>query len=169
MAAETKRERTFNWDNPLTGAAKAKDMPGLNYLMAMAAGNLPIPPVLSTLDIQVGNIEKGSVTFVFNPQEFHYNPIGTVHGGVITTVLDSAMGCTLHSLLPAGTGYTTLELKVNFLKAVTMQSGQLNATGKVIHAGSRTALIEAQLTDSSGTVYAHAVSTCLIIAGRKEG
>jgi len=169
MVEDTKRERTFSWDNPLTGATKAMQMTGLEYLHAMKDGSKPFPPLMHTLDFNVGSIDKGSVTFTFKPQEFHYNPIGTVHGGVITAILDSAMGCTLHSLLPTGTAYTTLELKVNFLKAVTIQSGQLKATGKVIHTGNRTALIEAQLTDGIGTVYAHAVSTCLIITAKTEG
>lgn len=102
------------------------------------------------------------MSFLFEPQEFHYNPIGTVHGGVISAILDSAMGCSIHSLLPAGTGYTTLELKVNFLKAVTAQTGELSATGKVIHAGNRIALVEARLTDKHNIIYAHGVSTCMI-------
>lgn len=85
-----------------------------------------------------------------------------MHGGVISTVLDSAMGCTLHSLLPAGTGYTTLELKVNFIKAITIKNGTLKAIGKVIHAGRSSAILEAQLLDATGKVYAHAISTCMI-------
>ena len=167
MQTENKRERTFSWGNPLEGAAKAMYMNGTEYLQAMTDGSLPLPPVMHTLDFHVGGLTPGSVTFVFTPQEFHYNPIGTVHGGVISAILDSAMGCSLHSLLPAGTGYTTLELKVNFLKAVTIQSGELKAVGKVISKGSRTALTEAQLLDNAGNIYAHAVSTCLIMQVKK--
>ncbi|HLP19602.1 MAG TPA: PaaI family thioesterase, partial [Chitinophagales bacterium] len=99
----------------------------------------------------------------FTPQEFHYNPIGTVHGGVISAILDSAMGCSLHTLLEAGTGYTTLELKVNFIKAITIQTGPVRAIGKVINQGGRTALTEAKLVDANGKLLAHATSTCLIL------
>jgi len=120
---------------------------------------------LDTLDLKPISLEKGFAVFGFEPQEFHYNTIGTVHGGVIAAILDSAMGCAIHATLEAGTGYTTLELKVNFLKAVTIKSGPLKATGKVIHGGKRTALVESQLTDDAGNIYAHSVSTCLILKG----
>ena len=156
------RERTFRWDDPMKGAKEALTMAGLDYFQAMNDGRLPMPPLLHTLDFKVESIEKGKAVFAFEPQELHYNPIGTVHGGVISAILDSAMGCSIHSLLAAGTGYTTLELKVNFLKAITIKSGELKAVGKVIHSGSRTALVEAQLIDEKGTIYAHGVSTCMI-------
>lgn len=157
------RERTFQWDNPLEGAKQALQMSGLEYLQAMGDGKIPFPPLLHTLDFKPTHLEKGKVIFSFQPQEFHYNPIGSVHGGVISAILDSAMGCTLHSILEAGTGYTTLELKVNFLKTVTTKIEELHAVGKIIHAGGRTALVEAQLIDKDNTVYAHGVSTCLIL------
>ncbi|RYU96826.1 PaaI family thioesterase [Emticicia agri] len=157
------RERTFQWDNPLEGAKQALQMSGLDYLQAMGDGKIPFPPLLHTLDFKPTHLEKGKVIFSFKPQEFHYNPIGSVHGGVISAILDSAMGCTLHSILEAGTGYTTLELKVNFLKAITTRIDELHAVGKIIHAGGRTALVEAQLIDKDNTVYAHGVSTCLIL------
>ena len=158
-----KRERTYQWEDPMQGASEGGAMSGYDYLRAMTDGKLPLPPLLHTLDFKVGSLDKGIVSFEFEPQEFHYNPLGTVHGGVITAILDSAMGCSVHSLLPAGTFYTTLELKVNFLKPITIKSGTLKATGKVINLGSRTALVEAQLTGSNGTIYAHAVSTCMLI------
>ena len=162
------RERTFRWDDPMKGAKEALTMAGLDYFQAMNDGRLPMPPLLHTLDFKVESIEKGKAVFAFEPQEFHYNPIGTVHGGVISAILDSAMGCSIHSLLAAGTGYTTLELKVNFLKAITIKSGELKAVGKVIHSGSRTALVEAQLIDEKGTIYAHGVSTCMIFNLKAE-
>ena len=158
----TKRSRTIQWEDPLRGATEAKGMSGFDYLKSMSDGGLPLPPLLYTLDFKVESLERGQAIFSFEPQEFHYNPIGTVHGGVISAILDSAMGCSLHSLLPAGTGYTTLELKVNFLKSITIRTGLLKAVGKVIYSGSKTALTEAQLIDSTGTIYAHGLSTCLI-------
>lgn len=158
-----KRSRTITWNDPMEGAKEAMKMDGIAYLQAMSDHKLPLPPLLYTLDFSVSQIEAGNVVFEFTPQEFHYNPIGTVHGGVITAILDSAMGCSVHSLLPAGKGYTTLELKVNFLKAITIKTGKLKTLGKVINLGGRTALIEAQLLDENNAVYAHAVSTCLIL------
>lgn len=156
------RTRTVSWEDPSIGAKKALEMSGLEYIQAMKDELIPPPPIMLTLDFKLKNIEAGKAVFSFIPAEFHYNPIGTVHGGVITTVLDSALGCAVHSLLPKGKGYTTLELKVNFLKAITKNNGELIATGSVIHTGSKTALVEAQITDSAGKIYAHSVSTCLI-------
>ncbi len=156
------RTRTFSWEDPSIGAKQALQMSGLEYIQAMKDKKIPAPPVMHTLDFDLRSIEAGKAVFSFIPSEFHYNPIGTVHGGVISTILDSALGCAVHSLLPAGKAYTTLELKVNFLKAITKNNGELTATGKVIHSGSKTALVEAQVTDAAGKIYAHSVSTCLI-------
>ncbi|UKT65569.1 PaaI family thioesterase [Pedobacter mucosus] len=158
-----KRERTFSWENPMEGAKEAIHMSGMEYLQAMSDHKFPLPPFLYTLDFTVTKVKSGNIVFEFVPQEFHYNPIGTVHGGVITSILDSAMGCSVHSLLPVGKGYTTLELKINFLKAVTIKTGKLKTLSKVINLGGRTALVEAQLIDENNIIYAHALSTCLII------
>ncbi|WP_296148448.1 PaaI family thioesterase [uncultured Flavobacterium sp.] len=157
------RTRNFTWEDPKIGAEKARKMSGLDYLNAMNSGEIPPPPIIKTMDFTLDKIEKGKISFGFTPEEFHYNPIGTVHGGVIATILDSAMGCTIHSVLEEGIGYTTLELKINYLKAVTIDSGKLTAVGKIIHGGKSTALVEAQLVDENGNVYAHAVSTCMIL------
>jgi uncharacterized protein (TIGR00369 family) len=158
------RTRTFSWEDPSIGAKQALHMSGLEYIQAMKDEKIPPPPVMHTLDFRLTSIEPGKAVFSFVPSEFHYNPIGTVHGGVITTVLDSALGCAVHSLLPLGKAYTTLELKVNFIKAITKSNGELTATARVIHAGSKTALVEAQITDSTGKIYAHSVSTCMIFS-----
>src|SRR3981081_2597364 len=119
------RTKTINWKDPMEGVAQIHKMSGIDYLQAISDGKIPFPPLLHTLDFTVASIIKGEAIFSFRPQEFHYNSIGTVHGGVISAILDSAMGCSLHSLLPAGTGYTTLELKVNFLKVITIKTGEL--------------------------------------------
>ncbi|WP_431295048.1 PaaI family thioesterase [Pedobacter sp. P26] len=158
-----KRSRTITWEDPMKGAKEAMQLDGIAYLKAMSDHKFPLPPLLHTLNFSVSLIEAGNVVFEFTPQEFHYNPIGTVHGGVITAILDSAMGCSVHSLLPAGKGYTTLELKVNFLKAITIKTGKLKTIAKVINLGGRTVLVEAQLLDDNDTIYAHAMSTCLIL------
>jgi uncharacterized protein (TIGR00369 family) len=106
--------------------------------------------------------EEGSVTVTLDPQEFHYNPLGTMHGGVISTLLDTAAACSVHTTLPAGVGYTSLDLNVKFLRPVTLASGRLTCTGTVIQRGRRTALAEARLTDGQGRLAAQAMSSCLL-------
>lgn len=159
------RKRTYEWNDPLETSEKARNMSGFDFLNTVLNVNGPSisSPIERTLDFYLLTLEKGKVVYTFEPQEFHFNPIGTVHGGVITTLLDSAMGCTIHSTLEKGKAYHTIELKVNFLKAVTRKSGPLLATGKIIHLGRSTGLVEADLTDQEGKVYAHGVSTCMII------
>ena len=158
---DNKRSRTFHWGDPVLLATHAKSKSGLDFLLAIDDNEFQLPPSLQALGIAKPEVESGKVTFSFEPQEFHYNPIGTVHGGILSTVLDSAMGCTVHTLLPMGTGYTTLELKVNFLKPVTIQTGILKAAGKIIHFGGKIVLVEASLVDGTGAIYAHAISTCM--------
>lgn len=163
MQTIKQRERAYSWGNPLEGVELSKELSGFEYLMAIKRGEAAASPLINTLDFSLVELEEGRASFCFEPQEFHYNPNGSVHGGVITALLDSAMGCTLHSLLPKGIVYTTLELKVNFLRKVHTGSGVLTATGKMIHLGNSTALVEAELTDESGKKYAHAVSTCMLL------
>ncbi|HEX9370051.1 MAG TPA: PaaI family thioesterase [Roseiflexaceae bacterium] len=162
------RTRTIAWDDPLVGARAAATMPGLDYLRAMGRGELPFPPIMALMDMGVVVAEEGRVVFSVEPAEYHYNPIGTVHGGVACTLCDSAMGCAIHTTLPAGTGYTTLELKVNFLRPITATTGRLLCEGKVIHVGGRTAIAEARMTDEAGKLYAHATTTCLILRPASE-
>jgi len=161
-----KRTRIISWEDPAEGAQKATLMSGLDYLQAMNDGTTSLPPLLFTLDFKAVSFESGQAIFSFEPQEFHYNPIGSVHGGVISAILDSAMSCSLHATLEKGIAYTTLELKVNFLKVITIKTGKIQAIGKVIYAGKSTALVEAQLIDANGTLYAHAVSTCMILRSK---
>jgi uncharacterized protein (TIGR00369 family) len=108
-------------------------------------------------------VDEGRVVFAVGPAEYHYNPLGTVHGGVIATLLDSALGCAVQSMLPSGTGYTTLELKVNYLRPMTSRTGTVYSEGKIIHMGSRIATAEARVTDASGKLYAHATTTCILL------
>ena len=161
--AAAARSRTIEWDDPMGGARRGTRMSGMEYMRAIMAGEIPPPPIAGSLDFTLAEVEEGRAVFTLTPAEFHYNPIGVVHGGVATTLLDSAMGCAVHSLLPAGVGYTTLELKVNFLRAMTRDTGPVRAEGSVLHAGSRTALAEARLVDAAGKLLAHATSTCLVI------
>ena len=163
MTATPERSRTYSWSDPVTLAAAAAQRAGLEFLAAMGSGALPTPPIMSTLGITGMEVERGRVAFGLEPAEWHYNPIGTVHGGVLATLLDSATGCAVHSTLPAGTGYTSLDLSVRFLRPVSVSSGTLRCTGEVLNAGRRTALAEARLTDAAGKLLAHATSTCLLI------
>jgi uncharacterized protein (TIGR00369 family) len=157
------RERTFTWGDPLRGARAAHTMTGMQYLRAMMAGEYPPPPIAHTLGFTLAEVGDGRAVFTLEPAEFHYNPIGMVHGGVAATLLDSAMGCAVHTQLPAGVGYTTLEMKINLLRAVTSDTGPMACEGKVLHLGRTTALAEAKLTDTAGRLLAHATSTCLLI------
>jgi uncharacterized protein (TIGR00369 family) len=147
----------------MIGAQAAMTMSGMEYLQAMFRGELPPPPMMALMNIGAGEIEEGRVVFSVDPAEYHYNPIGSVHGGVACTLFDSAMGCAIHSTLPAGVGYTTLELKVNFLRPLSVDTGRVSCEGKVIHVGSRIATAEGRLFDAAGKLYGHATTTCIIL------
>ncbi|MEU7908190.1 PaaI family thioesterase [Actinoplanes sp. NPDC049118] len=156
------RTRTYSWASPAEHAALLATTGGLELLRGTAAGELPPPPIMSLIDLTGMEVEEGAVTFHLEPREFHYNPLGTMHGGVISTLLDSAAACSLHSTLPAGVGYTSLDLNVRFLRPVTVDSGRLTCKGGVLQRGRRTALTEARLTDAAGRLVAHATSSCMI-------
>jgi uncharacterized protein (TIGR00369 family) len=128
----------------------------------MSDGELPAPPIMQLIDVAALRAEEGSVTVELDPQEFHYNPLGTMHGGIISTLLDTAAACSVHTTLAAGVGYTSLDLNVKFLRPVTIASGRLTCTGTVLQRGRRTALAEARITDAAGKLIAHATSSCMI-------
>jgi len=156
------RERTTTWGDPTISAGRVGRETGLALLQAMRDGDLPAPPILSTVGFELDEVEEGRVVFALEPGEHHYNPIGSVHGGVYATVLDSATGCAVHSVLPAGVGYTSLDLNVKFLRGMTTGTGRVTCEGRVVQRGRRTALAEASLTDSQGRLLATATSTCLL-------
>jgi len=169
VEAPAERTRTFTWDDPLRGAHAARTMTGMEYLRAMMAGEFPPPPIAQALGFTLAELEEGRVVFGVEPAEYHYNPIGMVHGGVAATLMDSAMGCAVHTRLPAGEGYTTLEMKINLLRAITMDTGPVRCEGSVIHLGRTTALAEARMMDSRGKLLAHATSTCMILRPEPRG
>ncbi|SEP17088.1 PaaI family thioesterase [Aquisalimonas asiatica] len=136
---------------------------GLEFLQAMFNGELPHPPIGETLNFLPILAEEGRVVFQGTPQAAHYNPISSVHGGWAATLLDSCVGCAVQSTLPRGRGYTTLELKVNYVRALTPDTGPVRAEGKVIHVGGRVATAEGRLTDPAGKLYAHASTTCMVM------
>ncbi len=162
--ADATRTRTYRWTDPAATVAALGDRPGIEVLQAIAAGELPPPPVMATLDMGFASFEVGRAVFYLDPSEMHYNPLGSVHGGVIATLLDSAAGCAVHSTLPVGVGYTSLDLATKYLRPITAASGRITAEGTVISRGSRTALAEARLTDERGRLLAHATSTCMLFA-----
>lgn len=162
VAVEGLRERTYRWQDPSPIFASLGTASGIDLLKTMEAGELPPPPIMHTLGLSGFSAEVGTASFRLVPQEFHYNPLGTVHGGVISTLLDTAAACSVHSTLPAGVGYTSLDLNVKFLRPVSIASGRLTCTGAILQSGRRTALAEARLTDAKGRLLAHATSSCLI-------
>jgi uncharacterized protein (TIGR00369 family) len=157
------RTRTILWQDPALFEGPIHKLSGIEFMRAFLAGELPPPPFMQLLGIRILSVEPSSVAFEFEPAEYMYSPLGNVHGGIVTVLLDTAMGCSFHTTLPAGTGYTTLELKVNFLKSVTSNAGTLRAEGHVIHSGSRVATADARLVDLKGKLYAHATSTLMIL------
>jgi uncharacterized protein (TIGR00369 family) len=156
------RSRTYEWEDPAISAAQLGKLSGLEFLSEMAAGRLPGPPIAATLDFGIDEVEHGRVVFRCVPSEEHYNPIGSVHGGLYATLADSAAACAVHSTLPAGMAYTSLDLSVRFLRPISGDTGPIRAVGQVRNRGRRTALAEAELLDADDRLLAHATSTCLL-------
>lgn len=146
----------------LAHPAQVAGKTGLEIMQAMLAGELPYPPIAETLDFALVEVGPGKAVFQGTPQFMHYNPLGSVHGGWYATLLDSALGCAVHTMMPAGRGYTTAELGVNIVRAATHKTGPLRAIGSVIHCGRQLATAEARIVGPDGKLYAHATTTCLV-------
>jgi uncharacterized protein (TIGR00369 family) len=148
------------------GVAKPEQLAGrtgLEMMQAMLRGELPYPPIAKTLDFQLMEVSEGRAVFQGTPGPGHLNPMGTIHGGWYATLLDSALGCAVHTMMPAGRGYTTAELGVNLVRAINVvKAPRVRAEGKVIHCGRQMATAEARLFGPDGTLYAHATTTCLV-------
>jgi uncharacterized protein (TIGR00369 family) len=148
----------------LATVAQPREMSGLDYMRALAAGDAPPPPIAELMGFTLVDVDEGYSLFRGEPGEQHLNPIGSVHGGFAATLLDSALGCAVHTTLPAGIGYSTLELSVNLVRGMTPATGPVLAEGRILHAGRRTATAEARLTAEHGdALLAHATTTCLIL------
>ncbi len=160
---DSERTRTITWADPTESAKQGRTMSGLAYLRALQSGEVPPAPIAALMNMRITEVEEGRIVFAAEPAEYHYNPIGTVHGGFAATLLDSALGCAIHTTLQAGVGYTTLEVKVNYLRPMTSTTGTVYSEGKVIHVGGRVATAEGRITDASGKLYAHATTTCIIL------
>jgi uncharacterized protein (TIGR00369 family) len=159
------RTRSYSWADPLAALDVARTLPGLELMRRIMSGELPPPPIAEMLGLRLVEVEEGRAVFEGDPGEQHYNIIGTVHAGFTTTLLDSAMGCALTTTLDAGVPWTTLELKANFTRAITVETGTVRCTGTIVHPGRRVATTEARLEDAGGRLYAHATSTILVLPG----
>jgi len=158
----TPRVHTVTWEDPQTSRRDAAVISGLDYLLAIRDGSIGQPPVARLIGYRIREVKQGHVVFELEPAEYHYNPFATVHGGIMSTLLDSAMTAAVLSTLRIGLTCFTLEMKVNFVRPVAGPVGVVRSEGNVIHVGSSIATAEGKLLDRQGTLYAHAVSTCSI-------
>jgi uncharacterized protein (TIGR00369 family) len=162
--SSTTRHRAYAWEDQSPTIIAGGTHDGLAVLQAIGRQELPLPPALRTLDILPVEAEPGRVSFTLVPAEFHLNPFGLVHGGVLAALIDTAMGCAVHSLLPAGVGYLTSELNVRYLRAAGLATGALTCTGEVIKPGRRSMVVQARITDDAGRDVAIGGCTCLLSA-----
>lgn len=160
---ETTRTRLVTWQDPLPAARAGAELAGLEYMQAVAAGKIAPPPIAVLLRMEPVEIESGRVVFEGEPGEEHYNPIGMVHGGYAATLLDSAIGCAVHTTLPAGGAYSTQTLEAKFVRPITSDTGALRCEAQVLHRGRRQATAEARVHDPAGKLVAHGTGTCLIL------
>ncbi len=159
------RTRSFAWEDPAATGAAARGLSGLELMEAVIDGTLPRPPIAHTIGFEMLEAEPGRVVFAMEPGEWMYNPLGAVHGGVAATLLDSCMGCAVHTTLPAGVGYTTTDLHVRYIRPLLESSGRVLAEGKAVHSGKRTATAEGRLfLASSEELVAHGSCGCAIFA-----
>ena len=165
-SSEGVRSRTITWTDPARARFRGRSLTGFERLVAIQRCELAPPPAAALLGMQLDEVDAGRTVFSILAEELHENPMGTMHGGIVAALVDTAMGCALSSTLPADAGFTTLELKTNFVRAITQATGRVYAEGKVVHSGGRVATTEARVHDESGALYAHATSTCLITRGR---
>ena len=161
---EDGRTRTFSWDDPLELRDRLLGRSGLELMRLMANGELPPPPIAETLGFRLAEVDRGRAVFECEPAEYHYNVIGTAHAGLAMTLMDSAMGLAFVTTLDEGVGWTTLELKANFTRALTVETGLVRCTGTIVHPGRRVATTEARIEDAHGRLYAHGTSTILVLA-----
>lgn len=162
---EATRTRTLLWQDPVPTAAAGATMTGMEYMTAVVTGEMPPPPIAVTMRLRPVELEEGRVVFEGEPGEEHYNPIGVVHGGYAATLLDSALGCAVHTTLPAGVGYTSLGLEAKYVRPITRDTGRVLCEAKVLYAGRRQGTSEANLTAAdSGKLLAHGIATCMILS-----
>ena len=161
------RSRTITWTDPARVRFHLRGLDGYQRLQAMKRGDAPPPPAAALLGLSLDELRRGRTVFSVVADELHENPMGTMHGGVVSTLVDTAMGCAVSSTLPADASFTTLELSTNFVRAITQSTGRVYAEGRVVHGGGRIVTTEARVYDDSGALYAHAKSTCLVMGGAR--
>ncbi len=160
------RSRTITWTDPAAAVEAGRQSSGLEYLRALAAGELPMSPIGVLMGFTGLEVDEGEATFWAEPGEHHLNPLGGVHGGVAATLLDSATGCAVHTTLPAGVGYTTTDLHVSFVRGIRPDAGPLRCEGRVVHRGRRIATAEGRLfSEGDDRLVAHGTATCLVLGG----
>lgn len=157
------RSRTITWQDPMITARAAMELSGLESLEKIKSGELPPPPIMILMNGRIAKLSEGRVVFEAEPAEYHFNPIGSVHGGYAATMLDTAMACSIHSCLPAGVGYTTLEIKINYVRPLTDKVGVVRCEGTAIHIGGKVATAEGRIVDCAGNLYAHGTTTCMLM------
>jgi uncharacterized protein (TIGR00369 family) len=157
------RSRTISWTDPARVRFRLRGLDGYDQLSAMKGGDASPPPAVALFGLSLDELERGRTVFSVVADELHENPMGTMHGGVVAALVDTAMGCAVSSTLPADAGFTTLELSTNFVRAITQSTGRVHAEGRVVHSGGRVVTTEARVYDDADTLYAHAKSTCLVL------
>jgi uncharacterized protein (TIGR00369 family) len=158
------RSRTITWADPIENAERLAQLSGLDAMRAIISGVAPPPPIAVLMGFDLVEVEEGRAVFAARPGEYHYNPIGVVHGGLAATLLDSAMGCAVQTTCPAGVTYTTLEIKANYVRPITLDAGDLRCVGTVLYKGRRQATAEGKLVEAAtGRLLAHGTTTCLVI------
>ena len=161
------KTRTYDYEPPFTDFARLAHLSGLQVLRNIITREIPGPPIMATLGFQLVEVEPGRAIFEGTTADWQYNPLGTVHGGWISTVLDSALGCAVHSRLEPGQLYTTLDLQVRFIRALHATSGTVRAEATSVHAGKRIATAEARLVGGDGTLYATATASCIVTSATR--
>lgn len=163
-AVERLRTRSFSWEDPAATAAAGLELSGLECMRAIVDGTLPPPPIARLLDFEIVEVERGRAVFAMAPAEWMYNPIGSVHGGIAATILDSCMGCAVHTTLEPGVAYTTVDLQVRYIRAMSHATGRVLAEGRVVHSGKRTATAEGRLfAQEDERLIAHGSTGCVIL------
>lgn len=162
----TTTTRTYDYDARTPDLAHMRSLSGLDYLAGILRGDYPAAPIAATLGFTPVEFAHGTAAFEGTPERFVYNPLGTVHGGWAATILDSAMGCAVHTTLPAGKGYTTVDFHVSLVRALSVRAGRIRCEAKVLHAGSSIVTAEGRVIDAAGTLYATGTTTCIVLGAR---
>src|SRR3989441_2836218 len=154
--------RTINEEASSEKAGVRRIMSGLEYMRKMMTGELPPSGMVQLLGLKLVEVSEGRAVFTVQPDERHYNGLGIAHGGLAAALLDSALGCAINAMMPAGKVFTTLEMKINYVRPITRERGELRCEANIIHAGGRVATAEGRITDEDGKLYAHGTATCML-------